>query len=110
MPALHAQHVLRHDRNHTAQRVRPECGRAQQNSYANAADVGTREIEPLAEKDPPQHQLGNKRADDRERRSFITLENAVEKVADEQDESNKERRDVTIVEANPAPDGNVESW
>ncbi len=65
------------------------------------------EVEPLAVKDPSEHELGNKRSNDRERRSFVALENAVEKMADEQDERYKERRDVAIVEAQAAPDSRV---
>src|SRR6185503_5848561 len=109
MPAFHAQHVLRHDGKHAAQREGPERGGAQQDSHTDAADVRTREIEPLAVEDSSQHQLCNKRSDDRERRSFVALENAIGEMADEQDESDKERRDVAIVEAKLAPDGNVKS-
>ena len=65
-------------------------------------DIRARKIEPLAEKDPTQHQLGNKRSNNRERRPFITLENPVEKMTDEQNESDEERRDVAIVETKPA--------
>src|SRR5829696_1023777 len=109
MATLHAQDVLRHDRKHAAQRVWPERGRAQKDADADAADVSAREIEPLAVEDPSQHELGDKRSSNRERRSFIALENAVEEVADKQDERDEERRDVAIVKARPAPDGNVKT-
>jgi len=109
MAALYAQHVLRHNRKHATQRERPECRGAQKDSDADAADVRARKVEPLAEKNPPQHELGHNRSDYRERRSFVTLENAVEKMTDEQNERDKERRDVAIVEAKLAPDGNIES-
>ena len=62
-------------------------------------DVCARKIEPLAVKNPSEHKLGDERSDDRECRSFVALENAVEKMADEQDERYEKRRDVTIVEA-----------
>ena len=75
---------------------------AQQNPDADSADIRARKIEPLAVKNPAQHQFGNERTNNRNRRSFITLEDAVEQMAHEQNESNKQRRDVTVVEAEPA--------
>ncbi len=109
MPALHTQNVLRHDRKHAAKSVRPESGRANKNSYTDAADVRAREIEPLAEKDPSQYEFGNECGNNRQRSSFITLEDPVKKMAHQQDETDKERRDVTIVEANSASCGNFQS-
>src|SRR6185369_6633940 len=109
MPAFHAQHVLRHDRKHAREGERPERGRAQKYADTDTADIRARKIEPLAVKNPSQHELRDNRRNDRERRSFVTLENAVEKMTDEQNERDKERRDVAIVEAKLAPDGNIES-
>src|ERR1044072_995289 len=109
MPAFHAQHILRHDRKHARERERPERGRSQKYPHTNTADISARKIEPLAVKDPPQHELSNNRRSDREPRSFITLENSVEKMTNEQDERDKERRDVAIVEPKPAPDRNIKS-
>src|SRR6185503_13468598 len=108
MSPLHAQHVLRHDRQHAAQRVWPERGRTQQNTDADTADVRAREIEPLAVKDPPQHQFGHQRSDDREGSPFVTLENAVEQVTNDKNERDEERRKVAIIKAQATPDRNVE--
>src|SRR6185295_11123150 len=105
MPAFHAQHVLRHDRKHAREGERPERGRAQKDADADTAYIRARKVEPLAVEDPSQHELGDNRRNDRERRPLVTLENAVEEMTDEQDERDEERRDVAIVEAKLAPDG-----
>src|SRR5215217_237201 len=103
MPAFHAQDVLRHDRKHARERVRPESGRTQKYADTDAADIRARKIEPLAVKNPPQHELSDNRRDNRELCSFVAFEDAVEKMTNEQDERNEERRDVAIVERQAAP-------
>src|SRR6185369_13608508 len=107
MPALHAQHVFRHDRKHAGERVRPERGRAQQDANADAADVRARKIEPFTVEDATEKELGNDSRNDREGSPFVTFEDAVEEMPDEQDERDEERRDVTIVETQTAPGRNV---
>ena len=109
MPAFHAQHILRHDRKHARECKRPERGRAQKYADADAADIRARKIEPLAVKNPPQHELRDDRRDDRERRPLVTFEDAVEKMTDEQNERNEERRDVAIVETQTVPNWNIKS-
>jgi len=101
MPPFHAQHVLRHDRKHACQRERPERGRSQKYADTDTADIRARKVEPLTVKDPSQHELSDNRSSDRERRSFVALEDAVEKMANEQDERNEQRRYVAIVKAQP---------
>ena len=110
MTVFHTQHVLRHDRKHAAQRERPERRRAQQDADADTRDVCACEIEPLAEEDSTQHQFGDECTNNRERCPLVALQYSVEKVTDDENESDKERRDVTIVETNPASlDRNVKS-
>src|ERR1700754_3041198 len=99
MPVLHAQHVLRHDRKHAAQRERPESRRTKPNSNADTADVRARQIQPLAKKDSSQNELGNERRNDRQRGSFVALENAIEQMAHQQYTGDEERCDVAVVES-----------
>ena len=109
MATFHAQHVFRHDRKHAGQCERPERGRAQEDADADAADVRAREVEPLAEKDPPENEFGDESRDDGEGSPFIAFQNAVEEMANNQNERDKERRDVAVVETQLAPDGNIKS-
>src|SRR6185369_2101400 len=46
---FYAQHILRHDRQHAAQRVWPKSRRAQEYADTDSGDVCACEIEPLAE-------------------------------------------------------------
>ena len=102
MAPFHAQHILRHYRDDAAQQERPVGGRADQNSYADSRDVSARKIEPLSEKDATENQLGNDGRRDRERRLVIAFQNAVRKMADQQDEGDKEWSDVTRIETEPS--------
>jgi|SRR5690242_8054180 len=108
MAAFHAQHVLRHDRKNARKRERPQRGRAKKYADADAADVRTREIEPLAVEDSAENEFGNDRRDDCEGSPFVAFEDAIEEMADEQDERDEERRDVAVVEPQPTPDWNVD--
>src|SRR5689334_17055789 len=110
MATFHAQHVFRHDRKHAREREWPERGRTQKDADADAADVRTREIEPLADEDPAEYELGDESRDNGERSSFVAFEDAVKEMADDQDERDKERRDVAVVEAQTtALDWNIKS-
>lgn len=103
MATFHAQHVFRHDRKHAGEGERPERGRAQKNSDADAADVRTREVEPLADEDPTEDELGDESRDNGEGSPFVAFEDAVEEMADHQNERDEERRDVAVVETELAP-------
>ena len=82
MASFHSQNVLRHYRDDAAQRVRPIGRRADQNAHADAGDVSTGKIEPLAKKDATENQLGDERCDDRQRGLFVAFQNAVRKMTD----------------------------
>ena len=96
--ALYSQYVLRHYRNHTAQRVGPECRRAQENTDTDSCYICACQIEPLAVEDAAQHQLGDNGANNRQGGLGIALENAVGKVTHQQDAGNKKRSNVTRIE------------
>src|SRR5688572_1849183 len=103
MATLHAQHIFRHDRKQTRESKRPKRRRANKNAATDTADIRARKIEPLAKKDPPQHQLGNNRDENRDPGLLITFQNAVAKMPDEQNESDEERRDIAVVETKSSP-------
>ena len=108
VPPFHSQYVLRHYRDHAAQRVRPVGWRADQNPYADSRDVSTGKIQPLPEKDATENQLGDDRGDDRQRGLFVAFEDAVGEMTDQQDAGDKKRSDVTIVERDPSWFGHFE--
>src|SRR5678815_1021367 len=96
---FHPQHILRHDRNRAAQRIRPESGRTNEYSYANAGNVCTRKIQPFPIKDSTENQLTSQRSTNCQSCLPVALEYSVREMAHQKDEGDKQRSDVAIIKA-----------
>src|SRR5580704_19781363 len=80
-----AQHILRGDGNQRAQGIRPEGWRAHQDADADAGDVGTGQVWPLAQVNARQNQFSNNAGANRQQGAGVTFKDTVRELAYQQD-------------------------
>src|ERR1700733_531036 len=96
VPIMDAKHVLRGNGNQRAKGIRPEGGGTHQNANADASDVSTRKVRPLAQVNAGQYQLGEKASANCQQGTGVTLEDAVGELAYQQDASDEQGGGVAI--------------
>src|SRR5262249_25457916 len=99
MATLHAQDVLRHDRNDRAEQIGPYCRRAHQDAHADPADVRAGQVWEFAGEDAAENQLSKQRGDNGDAGLFVALENPEREMACQQYTSNERGSEIAILRA-----------
>src|SRR5271156_6333085 len=93
---MDAQHVLRGNGDERAKSIGPEGGGTHQDAHADAGNVSTGQVGPLAQINARQNQLSDKAGANGQQGTGVTLKDAVGELAYQQNEGDEERREIAV--------------
>src|SRR5262249_11703942 len=99
MPSIEPQNILRHDGNQRAQKIRPVCGRANQNPHADSRDVGARRVHPFTKEKLSKDQLRDDGGDNRQQSFLVTFKDSEGKLSSQRNAADQNRREITVLRA-----------